>query len=327
MSGIWVGVESVGGELRHVTYEMLSAARGLAARRGEEVEVLVFGSGDPVRFESLAEQGADRVVVVGSVSGVDAGNSAFGTTLLDLALAHEPSLILLADGSVARNIAPFLAQRLATGLITDVVAIEDGENTVFVRESFSGKVIERVGFAPGKQPYVVTVRPKALTISDPEPGRIAPVSVIPCLASDVRQTIKDVMCSVSDRVDLSEADIVVAGGRGLKGAEGFAELEELADVLGAAIGASRPAVDEGWIDIQYQIGQTGKTVAPQLYIACGISGSIQHMAGMGASKCIVAINKDPEADIFSVADYGIVADLFEAIPLLTEELRTLRAAS
>lgn len=327
MSKIWVVIESVGGKPRHVAYEMLWTAGGLASSKDLQVEGIVFGPGASACCELLSHQGADSLVAIEDLPYEDAGHSALKATLVDLALKDEPVLVMFADGSVARTVAPVLAERLSTGLITDVTAIEDEGDIVFVRQPFSGKVVERTVFVPELRPMIVTVRPKALEAAEVETAGAASLAVVSSLAPDLRQITREVIRSASERVDLSEAEVVVAGGRGLKGPEGFSLLSELADVLGGAVGASRPAVDEGWIDIQYQIGQTGKTVAPRLYIACGISGSIQHMAGMAASKCIVAINRDPEAEIFSVADYGIAADLFQVVPLLVEELRAVRAAS
>lgn len=326
MSGIWVCIEAGNGELRGVAYEMITAARTLADAAGQQVSALVWGEGAKDNADKLGTCGADSVVVI-ETAGDEAGRPAeVGGAVALLAQEQSPSVVLFADGAFARSVAPALAQKLNAAYVGDVVDVAFNGAPVFTRLPYSGKVIEQVRPASGAVTAIATIRPKAFEAAEPQEGRTAGVSTFAATPEAAARVLCDVIRSVSERVDLSEADIVVSGGRGVKGAEGFKVLEELADVLGAAVGASRPAIDEGWIDAQYQVGQTGKTVAPSLYIACGISGSIQHMAGISASKYIVAINKDPEAEIFAQADYGIVADLFEAVPLLTQQLRDMLQA-
>lgn len=326
MSGIWVGLETNNGELRSVAFEMITAARKLADAAGQQVCALVWGEGAQAGAEKLGACGADSVVVVELGEDAAARPAEVSGALAQLAEQQSPSVLLLADGAFARSIAPALAQRLGASYTGDVIDVAYEGKPVFTRLPYSGKVVERVAPADASALAIASIRPKAFEAAQPQEGRTAGISTFAATPAAAARVLCDVVRAVSERVDLSEADIVVSGGRGLKGPEGFKVLEELADVLGAAIGASRPAIDEGWIDAQYQVGQTGKTVAPSLYIACGISGSIQHMAGISASKYIVAINKDPEAEIFSQADYGIVADLFEAVPLLTQQMREMLQA-
>jgi electron transfer flavoprotein alpha subunit len=194
---------------------------------------------------------------------------------------------------------------------------------VFTRPIYAGKAFVK-GVCPEARPVMATVRPNVLSVDPPQAGRTAQVVQVAPQVGEIRQTVKEVVRQESTRPELTEADIIVSGGRGMKGPENFKLLEELADVMGAAVGASRAAVDAGWVPHSMQVGQTGKTVSPVLYIACGISGAIQHLAGMSSSKCIVAVNKDPEAPIFKVADYGIVGDLFEVLPVLAQEVKKLK---
>lgn len=328
MAGIWVFAEYKDNKVGKVTFEAVSEARRLADARGANVSAVVFGSKiDDSSLAQLAWYGADQVLVLDDPALAEYTVDAYAKALDDLIGSHHPDLLMFIASSTGQDLAPVVAQRQGAGLISEIVAIEEEDGqAVYVRAPYSGKILEKCAFVKSDGMNIVTLRPKAFVIAEPDEARNATiVREATGGFGDIRQIVKDVLRVASDRVDLRDAEFIVSGGRGVKGPEGFEVIAQLADVLGAAVGASRVAVEQGWIDKQYQVGQTGKIVAPQLYIACGISGSIQHQAGMGQSQCIVAINNDPEADIFRIADYGIVADLFEAVPLMAEEVKKLKA--
>lgn len=327
MAGIWVIAEYAQGSVKKVTFEVLSEARRLADAQGAPVTAVVLGSGiDDGSLAVLGHYGADTVMVLDDPALATFTGDAYAHALAELLGQASPSLVMFAASTTGVDLAPTAAQLMGAGLITEVTAIEQADgHTLFARPPYSGKVLEKAYFADESALNMITVRPKSMDVAEPDTARSATITRASVASfGDVRQIVKDVVHNVSARVDLTEAEFIVSGGRGVGGPDGFKTLEPLADVLGAAVGASRVAVDEGWIDKQFQVGQTGKIVAPQLYIACGISGSIQHQAGMGQSKFIVAINNDPDADIFQIADYGIVADLFEAVPLMTEEVKRIK---
>ncbi|MFZ5644325.1 MAG: electron transfer flavoprotein subunit alpha/FixB family protein [Bacillota bacterium] len=323
--GIWVYVEQRDGKVKKVTYELLSAGRKVADALGEELCAVLPGKGVAGLAAGLGEYGADKVFVLESDALEQYTTDAYANALADLAKQNEPTALLMGCTVLGRDLAAQVAQKLSTGLMTDCteMALEDGQ-LVFTRPIYAGKAFVKAS-CPEARPVMATVRPNVLAIEGTQAGKAAEVVNVAANTGEIRQVIKDIALQVSTRPELTEADAIVSGGRGMKGPENFNILEDLADVLGAAVGASRAAVDAGWKAHSFQVGQTGKTVSPVLYIACGISGAIQHLAGMSSSKCIVAVNKDPEANIFKVADYGIVGDLFDVVPALTEETKKLKA--
>jgi electron transfer flavoprotein alpha subunit len=312
------------GQLRNVSLESLAAARKVAD--GGSVTAAVFGSFAKDLVDPLAEHGADKVLVVSNKE-LDQYTTDGYFAAFKKVIEHEnPDVIFTGHTAVGKDLCPRIAARLGLGLISDVTRIELEEGKiVFTRPIYAGKAFVKKVVKEGT--VFATLRPNNIEKGDADPGRKANIEELQVdIPADILRTIvKDVVKKSTDGVDLSEARVIVSGGRGVKSADGFKPLAELANLLGGAVGASRGACDSGYCDYALQIGQTGKVVTPDLYIACGISGAIQHLAGMSNSKVIVAINKDPEAPIFQVADYGIVGDLFEVVPLLTEEFKKLLA--
>ncbi|AGK55139.1 electron transfer flavoprotein subunit alpha/FixB family protein [Bacillus sp. 1NLA3E] len=312
------------GTLRNVSFEAIAAAKTVS-EGGEVVGVLI---GDAVSGlgEELIQNGADRVVVVEDVQLKQYTSDGFTQALMAIVDAESPEGIIFGHTALGKDLAPRIAGKLSLGLISDVTGVEEaGGNIVFTRPIYSGKAFEKKVVVDGI--IFATVRPNNIAPLEKDESRTGEVASISVEIKNLRAIIKEVVRKASEGVDLSEAKVVIAGGRGVKSEDGFEPLKELANVLGGAVGASRGACDAEYCDYSLQIGQTGKVVTPDLYIACGISGAIQHLAGMSNSKIIVAINKDSEANIFKVADYGIVGDLFDVVPLLTEEFKKLKVLS
>jgi electron transfer flavoprotein alpha subunit len=309
------------GSLRNVSFEAIAAAKKIAAG-GEIVGVLIGDSVVGVANELIA-YGADRVVTVEHPHLKHYTSDGYSQAFLAVQEEENAEAIVIGHTSLGKDLSPKIASRLQAGLISDVTEVEgEGDSALFIRPIYSGKAFEKVKIKDGV--VFVTIRPNNIAPLTKEAGRSGSVSSLTVEITNLRTIIKEVVRKSTDGVDLSEAKVVVAGGRGVKSEEGFEPLKELANLLGGAVGASRGACDAEYCDYSLQIGQTGKVVTPDLYIAAGISGAIQHLAGMSNSKVIVAINKDPEANIFKVADYGIVGDLFEVIPLLIEEFKALK---
>lgn len=324
---VLVFAEQRDGAFRKSAFESLGLARSLAGGDGA-VSAILAGAGVARAAEELIRRGADRVFLADDPALERAGSTLLSRLAQDAAAASKPSLILLPATSLGRDIAPRLAARLDRPWIAEAIEIERTAQGILARKSMVGGKAFATMATRGEPPYIATLRPGAHAAAEPDPARTGAIEKLAVVSDPLalRAKVVDLLQAVGQTVDLQEAEIVVSGGRGLKGPEHFSLIRDLADALGAAVGASRAVVDKGWIDHQHQVGQTGVTVAPKLYIACGISGAIQHLAGMRTSGCIVAVNSDPDAPIFKIADFGIVGDLFEVLPIMTEEARKMRAS-
>jgi electron transfer flavoprotein alpha subunit len=312
-----VVAETRGGKLRQVSFEAIQAAK-LSSDADDQVAALLIGSNISALADELAAYGADPIYVMDHAELTSYHPDAYLKAVENVIETVNPHAVYFGHTSVGRDLAPLVAATLQAGQISDVTAIENsGGQVMFTRPLYAGKAIEKKAFT--EAPWIVTIRPNNIAAGEADSSRQANLVEVAYPSTDLRAIIKEVVKKTSGKIDLSEAKVIISGGRGVHSADGFQPLEELAAVLGGAVGASRGACDAGYCDYAMQIGQTGKVVTPEIYIACGISGAIQHLAGMSGSRVIIAINKDAEAPIFKVADYGIVGDLFEVVPLLTEE--------
>ncbi len=323
--GIMVFAECRHGILAPVTHELLGIGRKLADQRGAGLAVVVLGEGLDRYAPALIASGADTVLLVQHKALAQFQEDIYARLLARIIRERKPEVVLAGATAIGCSVVPYVATLLGTGLTADCTGLsireEDGL-LLQTRPAFGGNIMATIE-CPNTRPQMATVRPKVMTPAEPDPSRKGEVLQIVPADDEVQSaaTILESVQSAGDQVNIQEVEALVAGGRGLGSEKGFALLRELADELNASVAASRAAVDAGWIPYPHQVGQTGKTVCPKLYVACGISGAVQHTVGMQSSKVVVAINRDPEAPIFNVASYGLVGDLYEIIPELTRQLR------
>ncbi len=300
--------------LKKVSFELVNAATQLASALGGTVQGAIIGSG--------AKTGVTQVYVADDPLLAQFSPETFAAAFAEIIRKVDPAVVLVGATGWGKQVSARTAAKLNWGLVTDCTAVRvENGSLLLTRPVFSGKAIAQV--RAKKLPIMVSLRPNIIPAVEAN-AAAAPIETVSVSLKEPRARVVETVEKAKSKVDLGEASIVVSGGRGVKGPEGFVPVQELADALGGAMGASRAAVDAGWIDYTHQVGQTGKTVAPKLYIAAGISGAIQHLAGMSSSKVIVAINKDPDAPIFKIADYGIVGDLFQVLPELTTQVKKLQ---
>ena len=320
---IAVFLETRDGKIKKSSFEALSEARRRADELGVETAAVLVGGAVAELAPGAFAYGAAKVYVMENELLADYSAQGYALALTTLAAEIRPEALIFPATAMGRDLAPRVAARLGVGLASDCVkvAVKDGE-LVFTRPIYAGKAV--LTFTLKTRPLLATLRPNIFPLGEATAAAAGEIVRKDVTIPDgaIKGRVAEVIREESGEIDVTEADVVVSGGRGLKGPDAFALVRDLAAVFPrAAVGASRSAVDSGWIGHQHQVGQTGKTVSPDLYIAAGISGAIQHLAGISSSKFIVAVNKDPEAPIFKIADYGIVGDLFEVLPKLTDELK------
>lgn len=320
---LWVFVETLDGKARNVGLELLTPGRRLVDIQGGKLVGVVIGHNCDEAVKEAIAHGADKVIVMDAPVYAHYTTEAYTAALAQAIEKDCPTTILMGASTMGRDLGPRIAGRVRTGLTADCTSLDiDAESgkVAWTRPAFGGNLMATI-LCPNHFPQIGTCRPGVNKKCEPDYARTAEVvkDDFAFPEADIRVKLVEVLKDESgEKVDLEGADIIVSGGRGVGGPEGFAPVRALAEALGAVVGSSRAAVDAGWIPHSHQVGQTGKTVGPKLYVACGISGAIQHLAGMSGSDCIVCINKDADAPIFGVADYGVVGNLFEVLPVLTD---------
>ncbi len=319
---VFLWVDQAGGKADQVAWEALGAAREVAGELGGRVVALVLGEDVDGLAEEAIQRGADRAFVGSDPTLSRFRVEPYAALVVRLVREHAPAALVMGASNAGLEMAACVAARLGVGLASDCIGLAvEGGSLVATRPALIGNVMARVVFGDAR-PAVVTVRRRVFSAPDANPGRQGDlVAAGPAMAEEDITTKIDGFESTAGEVSLTDARVIVSGGRGVGGPEGFRPVRALADAVGGAMGASRAAVDAGWVPYAHQVGQTGKTVQPDLYIACGISGAVQHLAGMKTAKVIVAINQNATAPIFNFAHYGIVGDLFEYVPALAEEVR------
>lgn len=327
---VWVFIEVVRGKIKGVSLELLGQGRKMADDLGEKLVAIIPGNEIEDFAKMAIHYGADEAIVVDQKELKDYSTDGYTKAMCTLIKKYNPAVLLIGATNNGRDLGPRVSSRMQTGLTADCTELGVDSETRLVkwtRPAFDGNLMATI-LCPDYRPQIGTVRPGVFKKPEEDTGRKGEIihETVEFGPDEIRTRIVEVITEAGGAdVNLEEAEIIVSGGRGVGGPEGFEVLKELADEIGAQIGASRAAVDSGWISSLHQVGQTGKSVGPKIYIACGISGAIQHVAGMSSSDVIIAINKDPDAPIFNIADYGIVGDLFEIIPELTKRIRSSKA--